>query len=140
MQEKGVNNMKKFRILGTDKYGPDREILAEFTLGPDMDIADEYHTMHELYQHRMALNVALFNLIARWDKAVGIKTVMKSRQHYDGTMFEGGYFVVMYLPEQISYHYKMKHWDKFRIPEVDRIPAPYDSHTSGDVIERLLSI
>ena len=26
-----------------------------------VDIGDEYHTLHELYQHRMALNIALFN-------------------------------------------------------------------------------
>jgi len=109
------------------------EIVAE-------QIGDEYHTMHELYQHRMALNVALFNLLARWDKQIGVRTVVKSKLHNDVTMFEGGYFIVMYLPKQISYHYELKHWDKFTIPEVERIPVEYDGHTASDVIERLINI
>lgn len=125
------NDMKKFRILADGK-----EIAHCFA----DDIADEYHTMHELYQHRMALNIALFNLLSRMDKAIGIKTVMKSKLHNDGTMFEGNYFIVMYTPKQISYHYDLKHWDKFKILEVERIPVAYDGHTANDVLERLMEL
>ena len=102
------------------------------------DISDGYHTMHELYQHRMALNIALFNLLENTHRAY----VIKSKLHSDGTMFEGGYFIVMAVFHnigQISYHYLLKHWDKFRIPEVERAPK-YDGHSSVDVLERLEKI
>lgn len=114
--------------------------------GFDIEVSDGYHTMHELYQHRMALNIALFNA---WNQSIlwgnvendhDIK-VMKSKLHYDGTMFEG-YFIVIAITDvgQISYHYKLKHWDKFRIPEVDKIPIPFDGHGSMEVIERLMRL
>ncbi len=99
-------------------------------------VSDGFHTMDELYDHRMALNIALFHCIhsAKYWK------VMKSKLHYDGTMFEG-YFIVMMIIgiRQISYHYKLEHWDKFQIPEVEKTP-PYDGHTSQDVIERLMNL
>jgi len=102
------------------------------------EVSDGYHTMHELYQHRMALNIALFNT---WQAATGsddsyIK-VMKSKLHADGSMFDG-YFIVMAITPlgQISYHYKLKHWDKFIIEEVERTPE-WDGHGAKDVLERL---
>lgn len=132
--------MKTFYCLNEDK-----EVIGKVTTE---HISDGYHTMHELYEHRMALNVALFNVINELqeygeDNLPDLK-VMKSKLHYDGTMFEGGYFVVVLFDtarnNQISYHYKLKHWDKFTIPEVERIPFPYDGHTSKDVLEALLKL
>jgi hypothetical protein len=115
------------------------------------EIGDEYHTMHELYQHRMALNIVLFNRWASdWEAyhhVPGIldlnnasPEVMKSKLHHDGTMFDG-YFIVMAITPngQISYHYELKHWDKFKIPEVERTPE-YDGHDSLQVIERLMKL
>lgn len=112
------------------------------------DVADEYHSMHELYQHRMALNIALFNFMYMVDVSIRGEEAsykkplyMKSKLHNDGTMFEGGYFIVMAItPEgQISYHYKLEHWDKFRIPIVERTP-PWDGHNSEQVMERLMKL
>ena len=110
--------------------------------GEDIQVHDEYHSMHDLYKHRMALNIALFNMLEEWNLATYDEAripVMKSKFHHDGTMFEGGYFVVMAITPngQISYHYKLKHWDKFKIPEVERIPFPYDGHTAEDTLKRL---
>ncbi len=118
--------------------GQEVEIEAE-------SVSDGYHTFEELYDHRLALNVVLFNYIA-WHRG----GVVKSMLHHDGTMFEG-YFVVMMAgidfdehlypdmkgAKQITYHYKLEHWDKFKIDMIDKLP-PYDGHTSKDVIERLL--
>jgi len=112
------------------------------------DVGDEYHTMHELYEHRMALTIALFNFMYMVDVSIRGEQpsyqrplYMKSKLHHDGTMFEGGYFIVMAItPEgQISYHYKLKHWDKFRIPEVERTPE-WDGHGSLQVMERLMKL
>jgi hypothetical protein len=113
------------------KYG--LQIQAE-------NVSDGYHTMHELYQHRMALNVALFNKINDFPLTFRDYLVIKSKLHSDGTMFDGYFIVMLITPTtQISYHYDLKHWDLFEIPEVERAPK-YDGHSSNDVIERLLKL
>lgn len=116
--------MKKFIIKRND------EILYEVE-GDDIEVRDEYHSMYELYQHRLALTKALFHAM-EW-------CCIKSKLHHDGTMFEGGYFIVqMNHPKvgQISYHYKLKHWDEFDLLEVDRAHK-WDGHTSLEALERL---
>jgi hypothetical protein len=114
----------------------------------DLEVRDEYHSMHELYQHRMALNIALFHFMYEMDKQIRgdyyasfqQHKVMKSKLHADGTMFEG-YFIVMAVTPygQISYHYKLEHWDKFNLPVVENTP-PWDGHSSLQVIERLMKL
>ncbi len=105
------------------------------------ECSDGYHTFAELYEHRLALNVALFNLLSVqiWNDSLD-NIVVKSKLHHDGTMFEGGYFVVACRNPQLSYHYKLEHWDKFKIPEVERVPWAYDGHTPQDTIIRLLNL
>jgi len=101
---------------------------------PEPRQRDEYHTMDELYEHRMALNAALVNTVpARCEKA---------KLHNDGTMFEDGYFIVVIkTPEgPVSYHYKMEYWDNFKCSEAERSSIPYDGHTPADCIPRLLSL
>lgn len=122
-------------------YGGENDGYIEYIEIEAEQIGDEYHTMHELYNHRMALTVALTATIARGCDGWSIK----SKLHSDGTMFDG-YFVVVIVfgfadekPEQVSYHYELKYWDSFNIPEVERAPE-YDGHTSKDVIERLMRL
>jgi hypothetical protein len=98
------------------------------------NISDGYHTFGELYDHRRALTAALMmnNKKISW----------RSKQHHpdDSPMFEGGYFIVgMNLPTgQISYHYKLHHWDDFTgITELPHAPK-YDGHTPELTIKRLL--
>jgi len=135
--------MKQFRLILTNDAEDSLSvpITAENFRAYNViitDVGDEYHTMHELYEHRMALNIALFHALYRDD--YGVATVMKSKLHHDGTMFDG-YFIVMTLTPlgQISYHYKLKHWDKFNIPEVERTPE-WDGHSSLQVMERLMKL
>lgn len=99
------------------------------------EVSDGYHTFDELYDHRRALNAALFQLIA----ITTTYEVVKAKFHHDGTMFAGGYFVVIaYLPQgQVSYHYTLDHWDEFQIPAVERPTIPWDGHQAGDTITRL---
>jgi len=121
------------------EYGNGGEFIKYIEIEAEQ-IGDGYHTMHELYQHRMALNIALFNILANDEEYNCDNKVMKSKLHHDGTMFEG-YFIVMAVTPygQISYHYNLKHWDKFQIPEVERTPE-YDGHGSLEVIERLMKL
>lgn len=128
----------------SDVFLPEIEQTAmnEWTIsgGDLLDVSDEYHTMSDLYEHRMALNIALFNHIAIYQKYPGGPEVLKSKLHSDGTMFEGYFIVVYNFHFQFSYHYDLKYWDLFKIPEVERVPWEYDGHTSKDVIERLLKL
>lgn len=99
--------------------------------GDDVEIRDEYHSMHELYQHRMILSKALFHAYREF--------CLKSKLHSDGTMFEGGYFIVQMnhpIIGQISYHYKLKHWNEFNLKEAVEAER-WDGHTSLDALERL---
>ena len=133
-----TSEMPLFPVPYLDQLG-DEPAKYGFQIQAD-DVSDEYHTMHELYQHRMALNIALFsNLHEPRQDSHRIK-VVKSKLHSDGTMFDG-YFIVMAITEfgQISYHYLLKHWDKFNIPEVEHTPE-WDGHTSLEVMERLMKI
>ena len=115
---------------------------------PDvLSVSDGYHTMDELYEHRLALCVALWRLIDNYITPLGTRIkCWKSRLHSDGSMIGDDYFIVgMTIPQfegpdhQISYHYKMEHWDKFNVIELPKAPE-YDGHTPKDVIERLTKI
>ena len=102
-------------------------------------ISDGYHTFDELYEFRMVYNAALFN---EWYEQNKYET-HKSKKHYDGEeCFGGGWFIVVaILPTgQISNHYELKHWDLFKIEEVDKAKYPFDGHTPQDVIKRLKSL
>lgn len=100
-----------------------------------LDVSDGYHSMEELYKHRMALTAALVNNL-EFD---GTLKVFKAKKHHDGTMFDGQFIVMILGPDgQISYHYDLEYWDYFNIPEFDEAPVPYDGHSSDDVIRRLL--
>lgn len=94
-------------------------------------ISDGYHTFEELYYHRMIL----FSLIckAHKDKA------WKSKQHHDGTMFDGYFIVGIDTPEgRYSYHYDLQYWDDFDVKELERAPE-YDGHKPSD-IDRLKTL
>jgi hypothetical protein len=102
------------------------------------DVSDGYHTFDELYEFRLLYNVAFFNEI--WDKNHTVR-VHKSKRHSDGEeCFGGGWFIVMaYLDgKQISNHYEAKHWDLFKIPELDRADK-WDGHTPREAADRLIS-
>ena len=111
-----INNFLKFlRDEGVSRQG----------------ISDGYHTFEELYYHRMIL----FSLLckAHKDKA------WKSKQHHDGTMFDGDFIVGICTPEgQYTYHYDLGYWDEFDVKELDCAPE-YDGHKPSD-IDRLKSL
>lgn len=100
--------------------------------GDGSNIKDNYHSMSELYFHRMCLFAVLCKTFS--DKS------WKSKLHHDGTMFDGGYFIVgIETPKgQYSYHYSLKYWDLFECKILDKAPI-YDGHEPSD-IDRLFSL
>lgn len=122
-------------------------------------LSDGYHDFKTLYDIRLAYNVALFNEWAKdWyirDKQIKEGRIVpsnvifvenhvhKSWKHHNGELcFGGGWFIVVaVLPTgQISNHYKAEHWDKFRIPIVEKALFEFDGHTTQDCIDRLLKL
>ena len=95
------------------------------------NLSDGYHTYNELYEHRMILFSIICNTYS--------KLAWKSKLHHDGSMFDG-YFVVGIDTKdgQFTYHYELKHWDKFQVKELAKAPK-YDGHTPND-ITRLYSL
>ena len=94
-------------------------------------ISDGSHTFNELYYHRMVL----FSVICNSHK----DRCYKSKLHDDGTMYPGYFIVGINTPEgDYSYHYEMKYWNYFDVPEIDRAPE-WDGHKPEDVT-RLVSL
>lgn len=115
--------------------------------GEANDISDGYHTFGELYEHRIALFITLCNFIYKVygklpDSAQGDMIPWKSKQHHDGSMFSGGWFIagIGYdKGKQISYHLPLKDWDKLRVVTYDKAPG-WDGHTPNGALERLLEL
>jgi hypothetical protein len=105
------------------------------------DISDGYHTFKDLYDYRMAYNALWVNEIHRNGNSEKYK-LHKSLKHHDGEpCFGGGWFIVsLKLPTgQISNHYKIKHWDLFKIPEYEKSILEYDGHTPEIAKDRMFS-
>jgi hypothetical protein len=100
------------------------------------NISDGYHTFGELYEHRMALTAAVCKLIPRSES-------WRSKAHHpdDGPMFDESFIVGIQLPEgTITYHYNLRHWDKFDgVQELPHAPR-WDGAGPDKTIERLLKL
>ncbi|MBF6332447.1 hypothetical protein [Nocardia transvalensis] len=101
-------------------------------------VSDDTPTVAELYRYRMLYNALLFN---EWAQAHRYD-VHKSRRHHDGQPCFGGqwFIVVAQLPAgQISNHYPLEHWAKFRVPERETAAA-WDGHTPRQAADRLAAL
>ena len=112
-----------------------RDYEFEKTAGEGHQLADNYHTMSELYFHRMLLFVTILKLA----KEKGYE-LYRSKLHHDGSMFEGYFIVGVFTPEgQYAYHYNLKYWNYFNfVDEWDR--APEWDGSKADDLHRLLSL
>ena len=92
------------------------------------ELSDTYHSFNDLYKHRTVLTALAFRFLPyTW----------KSRQHEDGTMYDGMFIVGAPTPDgMITYHYDNEYWDLFKIPELSNAPH-FDGHTPEDVIDRI---
>lgn len=94
------------------------------------ETSDGYHTFNELYHHRAVLFSVIVNMFP--DKA------WKSKQHNDGTMYDGMFIVGIDTPEgQATYHYDIDpYWNMFECRELARAPK-WDGHTPAQAIDRI---
>jgi len=105
------------------------------------DISDGYHTFKELYEFRVYLTAMWFyNIYWIYQMQGSTIPVWRSKLHSDGTMYEGGWFIVGFgfkEGHQITFHYEEKFWDVFSFCRtLDRAPE-WDGHTSQDVLKRI---
>lgn len=96
------------------------------------DISDTHHTFRDLYRHRMILTRIIAENYHEYS--------WKSKQHNDGSMFDGDFIVGFNTPKgQYTYHYKLEFWDFFaNVKTIERAPK-YDGHKPNQ-IDRLLSL
>lgn len=95
-------------------------------------ISDGYHTFDELYHHRAILTAVVVHCFPfrSW----------KSKQHHDGSMYEGMFIVGIETPTgTATYHYDMDYWGLFDCAVLERAPE-WDGHTPDDAIERIGSL
>jgi hypothetical protein len=96
----------------------------------DENTSDGYHTFRELYDHRIALFIALMRSHSDISWA--------AHQHDDGTSMPGWLIAGLDLPTgPITYHLPVSAWkDLGGIPTYLKAP-PWDGHTQADVVDRL---
>lgn len=116
-------------------FGPSTESMQELicaapTIKINGETSDGYHTFNELYHHR----AVLFSVIIAMFK----DRAWKSRQHHDGTMYDGMFIVGIDTPAgPATYHYDINpYWLMFDCKELDRAPE-WDDHTPAQAIERI---
>ena len=110
-----------------------QQLLKQWTDAghPISEFTDEYHSFRDLYTQRMYLTALAFNS--------NPSISWKSKEHSDDSMFPGYFIVGITTPQgQYTYHYKLEHWDLFKVPELERAPE-WDGHTSKDIL-RVMSI
>lgn len=106
---------------------------------------DGYHTFDELYEHRIALYIALCKSKNEWHIDNGSEQfVWRSKKHSDGELSFGGEWFVLGIGkekgEQITYHLPISKWDETDFAETLEKAPDWDGHTSDDVLERVKRI
>lgn len=104
-------------------------------------VSDGYHTIAELYDHRITLYIALCKMLDEYSIELGNSSnVWRSKTHSDGNPAYDGWFIMgvgKEKGEQISYHIPLSRWDETNFAETLEKAPEFDGHTSADVLERL---
>lgn len=139
--------MKTFEITGFTDFKKDGDHII--LTGPEtMQVSDTYHTLDEVYDHRIRLFIQLcktqkfLNDLANAMEKPRSRRIWRSKKHHptDQPMYPGWFVLGIDddLPgSQITYHLPLSMWDECDFA-VEFIKAPkWDGHTPADVIERL---
>ncbi len=139
--------MKKFRITSYHDVATKRSVdyadTEMIVQGPEeMEVSDGYHTMDELYEHRIEIFIALCRVVhsvdfTEWGR--DCPEVWRSKLHFDGSMYENWF--VLGIEEssglQITYHLPLSRWEDTNFARTLDRARQWDGHTSIDVLERL---
>lgn len=137
------------RRLMTEDGEPD---WSELMIDVDSlaDVSDGYHTIEELYDHRITLYIALCRMYSqyreptKWDTKEGRQDhVWRSGKHSDGTHYDGWFLLAIGTKpgKQITYHIPISRWNETKFAATyEKAPVEFDGHTSSDVIARLKNL
>ena len=111
-------------------------------------VSDGFHTIAELYDHRITLYIALAKALNKQmaeqmhddTSDMHAYSVWRSKTHSDGKSAYDGWFIMgigMLKGNQISYHIPLSRWDETNFAETLEKAPEWDGHTSADVLERL---
>lgn len=111
-------------------------------------VSDGYHTIQELYDHRIALYIAFCQAkVEHWATLrvganLGVPAhweCWRSKLHADGTSYDGWFILGMTKGPgtDISYHLPLSYWDATGFAETLERGREWDGHTSADVLERI---
>lgn len=131
--------MDKITIHGLANNGKEHSMVVNVA---DLSkVSDGYHTIAELYDHRITLFIAICRLADELFNTTN--RTWRSKFHSDGNpAYEGWYIMGIGLKkgEQISYHIPLSRWDETNFAAtLDKAPE-WDGHTSADVLERLKTL
>lgn len=141
-----ITRSKEHRIIQNP-----REIAHEYGFmgDDDMQVSDGYHTMDELYDHRIALWIALCRMVQASDDTAaeygGVsprERVWRSKLHDDGSEYEG-WFILGIGKEKgkiMTYHLPNIKWDEVSFADTLERAPEFDGHTAADVLERLKTL
>lgn len=98
------------------------------------ETSDGYHTFNELYEHRIALFIALSKLL--------YGQVWRSKLHSDGSSYDGWFIMGINKKKgvQITYHLPLSKWEETSFAETLEKAPEWDGHGTEEVIERLKNI
>lgn len=126
--------MKKIVIKGHKEFGEQPEIPALVVMGDEgIEVSDGFHTMDELYEHRIVLYIKLA-------KAMCSKHIVwRSKMHSDGSSYDGWFILGINQDKgnQITYHLPDEFWEETTFALTEPFAPEFDGHTAGDVLERL---
>lgn len=138
--------MKTYTIIGAKSVKTQSTLLKKtgtdvIAEGDDeMSICDGFHTMEELYDHRIALWIAYCSLAEGLMKAnESGSAVWRSKKHSDGSTTDGWFILGMNHTKgkQITYHLPMSKWDETDFAMTYDEAPELDGHTSHDVLKRI---
>lgn len=129
--------------LSEQRDSEGRWIGVEVSSESPLVTSDGYHTIDELYDHRITLFITLCRLGSDMDNPPETQLdVWRSKTHSDGTPAYEGWFVLGIGKKEgsiITYHIPLSHWEETNFAEeIER--AHFDGHTSADVLERLKTL
>jgi hypothetical protein len=95
---------------------------------PIEENSDGFHTFNELYDHRIALFIALLHKSK--------KNAWKSQRNSAETIMKGWF--IAGIDDKITYHLPNKYWKHLKVRVIKK--GKWDGHNSKDVLKRLLKL
>ena len=117
-----------------------RWIGVEVSSESPLTTSDGYHTIDELYDHRITLFIALCRQVSQQPYTDEARYgVWRSKTHFDCTSLDGWFILGIgkIKGTQITYHLPLSRWEETSFADTLERAPKFDGHTSADVLERL---